>query len=93
MSKSNTKGRRRVTFSVKAEPGSAVFLAGSFNDWQPAGKPLKEQPAGTFSTTVMLAPGQYQYKFVINGVWSLDPANGDWVANDVGSLNSVRQVS
>ena len=39
-----------------------------------------------------LAPGTYQYKFVIDGVWCADPENLDCVQNDLGTLNSVVTV-
>jgi len=83
-----------VTFSVKAAPGAEVWLAGTFNNWQVGERRLVDKSgAGDYTVSLMLAPGEHQYKFVINGVWTLDPANGDWVANDVGSLNSVRRVT
>ena len=84
---------RRVTFSVHADPGSRVFLAGSFNNWDPAAKELTD-PNGTglYSGAVDLAPGTYQYKFVIDGTWCADPECADWVQNDLGTLNSVKHV-
>ena len=86
-------GTRRVTFQVRADPGSDVFLAGDFNEWNPAAKPMTDpKGAGAFSTTLSLAPGIYQYKFVINGTWCVDPDCTDWVQNSLGTLNSVRKV-
>ena len=46
-----------------------------------------------YSVTVTLAPGIYEYKFVINGVWTLDPdPDRDWTQNGLGTLNSVLRV-
>lgn len=53
---------------------------------------MDKQGAGHFSATVLLHPGEYQYRFVVNGEWCVDPGNGDRVANDLGSLNSVVRV-
>ena len=84
---------RRVTFTVRAEAGKAVYLAGCFNQWNPTGKKMTDKKKdGVYSTTVKLAPGTYEYKFVIDGVWCADPENTDVVKNDCGTLNSVITV-
>jgi 1,4-alpha-glucan branching enzyme len=84
---------QRVTFSVRAEVGSKVFLAGSFNNWDPTAKELVDKKGdGTFTATVALAPGDHQYKFVIDGTWCADPENPEWVQNEHGTLNSVKHV-
>ena len=84
---------KRVTFAVRADPGSQVSLAGDFNQWDAAANSLVD-PFGTgnFSTVLMLAPGSYEYKFVINGIWCVDPECTEWVQNNLGTLNSVRKV-
>jgi len=84
---------RRVTFTVRADAGKAVYLAGSFNQWSPTGKKMTDKKKdGVYSATVKLAPGTYEYKFVIDGVWCADPENTDIVKNDCGTLNSVITV-
>lgn len=84
----------RVTFSVRAEVGSKVFLAGSFNNWDPTAKEMVDKKGdGVFTTTVSLPVGSHQYKFVIDGTWCADPECSDWVQNDHGTLNSVKHVS
>ena len=84
---------RRVTFTVRADAGKTVYLAGCFNKWNPTGKQmLDKKNAGVYSTTIKLAPGTYQYKFVIDGTWCADPECADFVQNDHGTLNSVITV-
>jgi len=84
----------RVTFSVRAEVGSKVFLAGSFNNWDPTAKEMVDKKGdGLFTVTVSLPAGSHQYKFVIDGTWCADPECADWVQNDHGTLNSVKHVS
>jgi hypothetical protein len=40
-----------------------------------------------------LAPGAYQYKFVVNGErWEEDPLNLQRVMNEHGTFNSIRNV-
>jgi len=90
--KAAPKGQR-ITFSVRAEAGSKVFLAGCFNNWDPTAKEMIDKKGdGVFTATVTLAPGTYQYKFVIDGTWCADPECADWVQNDHGTLNSVKHV-
>lgn len=83
----------RVTFRVRAEVGSKVYLAGCFNDWDPTAKPMADKNGdGEFTCTLTLPKGRYEYKFVINGTWCADPECTDWVQNDMGTLNSVKVV-
>lgn len=81
-----------VQFQIPAEPGSQIFIAGSFNDWNPQEHKLKDKQ-GVYKTSLPLAPGQHEYKFVVNGIWTVDPNNQAWVPNNMGSLNSVITVT
>ncbi len=84
---------QRITFSVRAEVGSKVFLAGSFNNWDPTAKEMVDKKGdGVYAVTLTLAPGAHQYKFVVDGTWCADPECADWVQNDHGTLNSVKHV-
>lgn len=83
----------RVTFSIRAEVGSKVYLAGSFNNWDPTAKQLQDKNGtGEYTCCVNLPAGKYEYKFVINGTWCADPECTDWVQNDMGTLNSLKIV-
>ena len=67
---------KSVTFTVRAESGKAVYLAGTFNNWDPAGKKMLEKKGdGVYSVAIKLVPGTYQYKFVIDGTWCADPGS------------------
>ena len=83
--------KKAVTFTLRAESGKKVFLAGSFNGWDPAAKPMAEKK-GVYSTSLRLEPGKYEYKFVVDGTWCADPECLDCVPNDQGTLNSVVTV-
>ena len=83
----------KVSFSVHAEVGSKVFLAGDFNNWDPVDKKMADKKGdGVFTATMALAPGDHQYKFVIDGTWCADPECPEWVQNEHGTLNSVKHV-
>jgi len=84
---------KRVAFSVRAKGGSKVFLAGSFNDWNPTAKEMVDKADnGIFTTNVNLPLGTHEYKFVIDGIWCVDPECPEWRQNDHGTLNSVKEV-
>ena len=84
---------KRVTFTVNAKPGSKVYLSGSFNNWSPSAKRmLDKEGKGNYAVTIVLPPGEYHYKFVIDGTWCADPACPEWVQNEHGTLNSVKRV-
>lgn len=82
---------KRVKFEIQAETGSEVYVAGTFNSWNGKQNRLKEKN-GAYSATLLLPKGKHEYKFVINGVWCVDPKCQEWVPNDQGSLNSVITV-
>lgn len=68
---------------------NAVHLAGDFNSWIP--EAMLKRDNG-FHATVNLEPGVYQYKFVVDGEWQIDPSAGGNAQNDFGTSNSVLLV-
>ena len=93
MKKSTGSRGKRVSFQVTAEPGSDVFVAGTFNNWNPTQYRMRDNPgSGHCKTTLVLPRGQHEYKFVVNGVWMLDPHGTDWAPDGYGTMNSVLHV-
>jgi len=90
----HTNTKKCVTLSLSTEPGSKVCVAGSFNNWAPDKKVLTDKLGdGVYSATMLIPPGIHEYKFVVNGVWTLDPdPNRHWTRNGLGTLNNVLQV-
>lgn len=87
-------GARQVSFELCTCPGSAVYIAGTFNDWRPGELRLREVAGqGVYRTKLRLPSGRHEYKFIVNEEWCADPACAEVTANDLGSLNSVIQVS
>jgi 1,4-alpha-glucan branching enzyme len=83
---------KQVEFSLRRPQATSVALAGSFNGWDPKRTPLRKNGEGIWGTTLKLAPGRYEYRFVADGEWLSDPTSGESVPNDFGSTNSVRVV-
>ena len=88
----NTTGRRAVNFAFEDAPGKEVFLAGSFNNWQMTTRMNDRKNCGSYTCRLLLEPGEYQYKFVVNGEWRLDGNNCCFAPNGFGELNSVIKV-
>ena len=77
------------TFEPDGSPGS-VILTGSFNNWSPDAEPMSDDDGdGVWETTLTLAPGKYQYKFVVDGAWKEDPHAVEYVDDGFGGKNSV----
>jgi hypothetical protein len=81
-----------VNFDLLQRGAKQVALCGDFNGWSPTATPMKRHNDDRWETTVALAPGRYQYKFIVDGEWIADPAAQKNVPNEHGSLNSVVEV-
>lgn len=51
-----------------------VYLSGSFNNWSTMQLPLTKTDNG-WVASIVLKPGKYLYKYIIDGQWTSDPAN------------------
>jgi 5'-AMP-activated protein kinase regulatory beta subunit len=80
---------RRVTFSLMATAAEEVFLVGDFNNWDEKKHPMKKDESGKWKKDIIVAPGRYEYKYVVDGKWQIDPANKEVTHNRFGTLNNV----
>ena len=62
---------------------------GDFNSWNPKKHPMKSDGNGIWTKAVMLFPGNYEYKFLVDGEWKEDPENDRKCANCFGTYNSI----
>ena len=85
--------RKKVSFSVQATRARQVVLVGDFNNWDTGMHPMKKGGGGIWHTTVMLSPGRYEYKFLIDGDWQEDPQNSNSCPNCFGTMNSIIHLS
>jgi 1,4-alpha-glucan branching enzyme len=87
-----TVKRRKVSFTIQDARAHDAALAGTFNDWQP--QPLKAAKSpGSFTLTLLLPPGEYEYMFLIDGQWRNDTACSETVPNPFGGSNSLLRVA
>jgi len=81
--------RRRIAFSFEATTADEVILMGDFNNWNPKKHPMKKDENGKWTKAVILPPGQYEYKFLVDGKWKEDPQNDRICPNNLGTYNNV----
>ena len=89
MKKSNHSGIKKVTFNFQTDPGKEIFIAGTFNGWEPAKTKLKDKGAGEYAIVLQLPVGRHEYKFVVDDKWCVDPKNPETIPNDCGTMNNV----
>ncbi len=78
-----------IRLSLHCPHGDTVDLAGSFNSWQPT---ALTREGDEWHADLHLAPGDYEYLFVVNGCWLPDPACTEGRPNPYGGENSVLHV-
>lgn len=65
-----------VTFAIDAPTASKVSVVGDFNGWDATRTPLAKDPTGTWRVRTDLRKGKvYDYAFVVDGHWIVDPRN------------------
>jgi len=85
--------KKKVAFKfVPANPVHDVKLAGSFTNWERGAIVMARGRSGEWKAQVSLDPGEYEYKFMADGIWFNDPAADRSATNVWGSENSVRVV-
>ncbi|MGE0480396.1 MAG: glycogen-binding domain-containing protein [Vicinamibacterales bacterium] len=84
---------------IQAPDAEAVCLAGTFNGWDMRAASMKKDARGEWTIELPLAPGRYEYKFVVDGRWCCAPGQPDahtdapgCVCNEHGTMNRVIEV-
>jgi 1,4-alpha-glucan branching enzyme len=67
-------------------------VAGTFNHWEPQALTLQLASEGDWETELALPPGDYEYRFIVDGKWEDDPLACRVVANPYGGVNAVLHV-
>ena len=81
-----------TTFKLKGyAEASVVVLTGTFNNWHQS-QLLFTREGDEWVCRVELDPGVYQYKFIVDGDWLLDPSNPDTAEDEAGNVNNVIEV-
>jgi 1,4-alpha-glucan branching enzyme len=87
-----TAAEKQVEFVFDDPTAGEVHLAGEFNEWSPTAAKMAKDDKGIWRVKIMLKPGKYEYKFVVDGTWVEDPENPDKVPDPYEGNNSVITV-
>jgi hypothetical protein len=77
-----------IVFAVEAPENATVALIGDFNDWDDTATPMRHVGDGVFEAAVALDPGDYAYKYVIDGRRILDRSNPEEIEAADGTIRS-----
>lgn len=78
-----------TTFSYTSATATNLAVAGSFNGWSSSANPMTKS-GNTWTATIPLSQGLYQYKLVVNGsTWQSDPTDPLTAPDGYGAYNSV----
>jgi hypothetical protein len=83
-----------VQFVLYAPKAHKVMIVGDFNNWSTTADPMYDRDEkGTWTITLPLKPGRYEYKYLVDGEkWVPDVGNPKRVKDGFGAFNSVVEV-
>ncbi|MCF8050571.1 MAG: glycogen-binding domain-containing protein [Desulfobacterales bacterium] len=84
--------KNRVEFTITDPKAKQVILSGTFNEWSETADPMKKDKTGTWRKVKMLPAGRHEYKFIVDGTWTLDPQNTETVPNEHGTANNILKL-
>ena len=88
LAKKSEKEKVKLFFNPKGKKYKTVQFAGEMTGWNPGAGDMKNT-GGIWQAEILLNPGTYQYQFVLDGNWILDPNNPDSIDNNIGGFNSL----
>lgn len=74
------------------ENAQQVILTGTFVSWDEEFLEMQKVEGG-WQLRLDLLPDRYEYKFIIDGVWTSDPENPNRILNEHGTYNSILQIA
>lgn len=84
---------RGVRFAQPGDARQSICVAGEFNRWSADSAPLRyDARLRAHHGLIVIPPGRYLYRLVIDGRWQMDPYNAYKQVSDNGELNSVLVV-
>jgi hypothetical protein len=85
--------RHPVHIEFNHATASAISIAGTFNDWRPGVTPMVSLGDGRWCKQLVLKPGAYEYRLVVDGEWLPDPHANETTPNPFGGMNSILKVN
>jgi 1,4-alpha-glucan branching enzyme len=79
-----------VAFRLEAPDAREVLLTGSFSAWQ-GRHALRRAPDGSWAVVLELQPGRYEYLYLVDGRWTVNPRSPS-LPDGLGGRNNVLVV-
>ncbi len=84
---------KKVPLTVRLNGAKEVVLTGDFTQWAKDKIRLTPAAAGEWITVLELAPGEYQYRLIVDGEWRDHAEAPRRVRNPFGTENCVLIVA
>jgi hypothetical protein len=84
---------KKVPLKIKADGAKEVVLTGDFTQWAKDQIRLTPTAAGEWITVLELAPGEYQYRLIVDGEWRDHSEAPKKIGNPFGTQNCVLTVA
>jgi hypothetical protein len=84
---------KKVPLRVKVEGAKEVVLTGDFTQWAKDKVRLTPATGGEWITVLELAPGEYQYRLIVDGEWRDHSEAARKIGNPFGTQNAVLIVA
>ena len=86
------RATRKVELILNAPSANSVKLTADFTEWEKCPLDMMRDEDGMWSRVIPREPGQYSYRFIVDGKWCDDPRSTQRVPNAFGSENAVLVV-
>src|SRR5688572_5994495 len=83
---------KKVSIAARHDGGPEVLVTRQFPHWNGSGVPIPRATDGTWTATLQLAPGEYQYRLLVDGQWRDHAEAPRRVPNPFGTENCVLTV-
>lgn len=91
ISKVKKETARTIVFKIYCPEAKEVYLAGDFNDWDERSLPMIKRGDDVWELAQELKPGEYQYKYLVDGNWETDNQQ-EQVTNQFGTMNNIIRI-
>lgn len=91
-SQRNQNRFKKIRFILENSKADRVILTGDFTGWNKNGMKMRKYRNGIWKASLELNSGRYEYKFIVDDQWIIDPNNQNITDSSVGTQNSVIEV-
>lgn len=84
---------KKIEFLLEAPKARSVKLAADFTDWEKYPLNMMQSEDGVWFNVIPLVPGQYSYRYIVDGQWCDDPRSTRRVPNPFGTENALLVVT